>query len=210
MNVRTSLILAAALGVLSGGVAWAQSPAPAVAAEKKFVPYRITRGDILSISVLGESDLTVGQKRVESTGTINLAYVGDVRLVGLTLKEAQELLQKAYIDGRVLRSPTINVVVDQYAPRVVRISGMVNQQGPIELPPDGEMTIAELISKAGGFRETARGTAVRVTRTLPDGTTRTEELDVESAIKGKQRRTTGQGAFLLEPGDVVYVPEKVI
>lgn len=210
MNVRTSLILAAALGVLSGGVAWAQSPAPAVAAEKKFVPYRITRGDILSISVLGEADLTVGQKRVESTGTINLAYVGDVRLVGLTLKEAQELLQKAYIDGRVLRSPTINVVVDQYAPRVVRISGMVNQQGPIELPPDGEMTIAELISKAGGFRETARGTAVRVTRTLPDGTTRTEELDVESAIKGKQRRTTGQGAFLLEPGDVVYVPEKVI
>lgn len=210
MNVRTSLILAAALGVLSGGGAWAQSPAPAVAAEKKFVPYRITRGDILSISVLGEADLTVGQKRVESTGTINLAYVGDVRLVGLTLKEAQELLQKAYIDGRVLRSPTINVVVDQYAPRVVRISGMVNQQGPIELPPDGEMTIAELISKAGGFRETARGTAVRVTRTLPDGTTRTEELDVESAIKGKQRRTTGQGAFLLEPGDVVYVPEKVI
>lgn len=147
----------------------------------------------------------MGQKRVESTGTINLAYIGDVQLAGLTLKEAQELIEKAYITGRVLRNPVVNVIVDQYAPRFVRISGLVNQQGQFEIPPDGEMTIAELISKAGGFRETARGSAVRLTR---NGAT--IELDVESSIKGKQRRTSGQGSYVLEPGDIVYVPEKII
>jgi polysaccharide export outer membrane protein len=209
MNPRLILCVCAAFALLSPAIGHAQ-PGPTTPAEKKYVPYRITRGDVVSISIQGEPDLTVGQKRVESTGTINLAYVGDVRLVGLTIKEAQELIEQAYITGRVLRHPSVNVVVDQYAQRLVRISGLVNQQGPIELPPDSEMTIAELISKAGGFRETARGSAVRVTRTMPDGKQETFELDVESAIKGRQNRTSNQGAFIMEPGDIVYVPEKII
>lgn len=211
MNALRSTLALALLAAFVAAAPAAQPPPSAPKQnEKKFVAYRITRGDILSINVLGEPDLTVGQKRVESTGTINLAYIGDQRLVGLTLKEAKEQLENAYKHGRVLRNPSIDVVVDQFAPRVVRVGGLVNQQGPIELPPDSEMTIVELIFKAGGLRETANGRSVRVTRTLPDGTQKPYELDVESSMKGRQRATSGDGAFIMEPGDIVYVPEKII
>lgn len=184
-----------------------RAQAPAQKEEKKFVAYRITRGDVCSINVLGEADCTSGNKRVEATGTINLTYIGDVNLVGLTIKEAQEKIAAAYRDGRFLRNPTVTMVVDVYAARTVIISGKVNIQGRQEIPPDTEITIKEMIFKAGGFSETAKGTAVRVTRTLPDGTLKTFTLDVESAIKGKG---SADAAFVLEPDDIIYVPEKII
>jgi len=61
-----------------------------------------------------------------------------------------------------------------------------------------------------GFTETARGTAVKVTRTMPDGSTKVFTLDVDSAIKGKDKSTSGDAAFVLEPDDIIYVPEKII
>src|SRR3954466_10646879 len=119
--------------------------APAPTSEKRYVPYKITRGDRISVGVVGEPELTVGGKRVEATGTINLLYIQEIRLVGLTIAEAQETIAKAYREGRFLRNPLVTVTVDEYAPRLVRISGKVNQQNAYSLPPDSEMTIVELI-----------------------------------------------------------------
>jgi polysaccharide export outer membrane protein len=194
-----------------GGWRVAAQPIALPKAEKKFVPYRITRGDILSVEVLasGEREFAA-QKRVESTGTINLLYVNEVRLVGLTIVEAQENIARAYREGRYIRNPAVTVTVETYAPRVVRISGKVNSQGPYEIPPDSEMTITELIFKANGFTETAQGKQVKVTRIMPDGTPKTITLDVESAIKGRLKTPSGDAAFVLQPDDVVYVPERII
>lgn len=206
---RLLLLLLACLALASGRTLFAQAPALGKS-EKKYVAYRITRGDILSVNVLDERDLSFGGKRVEAVGTINMPHIGDVRLYGLTIKEAQETIEKAYREGRILRNPTVTIVVETYAPRVVRISGKINTTGPVELPPDEEMTIADLIFKANGFQETAKGTAVRVTRTMPDGTLKVFTLDVESAIKGKTKATPDGAGFVLQPDDIVFVPEKII
>lgn len=212
MNVPWSLLrLLLALGCLAPGVRvfGAQAPAPPATAEKRFIPYKITRGDRVSVSVVGEPELTVGQKRVEATGTINLLYIGNIRLVGLTIVEAQEAIAQAYRDGRFLRNPQVSVTVDEYAPRIVRIGGKVNSPGQIHIPPDAEMSIVELIFKANGLAETARASAVRVTRIMPDGTEKLFTLDVEAAIKARGK-STGDGSFVVQPDDVVYVPEKFI
>lgn len=206
-----------ALAVLAAGLSFAPVSLlaqfePALKTEKKYVPYRISRGDILSVEVLanGEREFSVGQKRVEATGTINLLYIQEIRLVGLTIAEAQEAIAHAYRDGRFIRNPVANLTVETYAPRVVRISGKVNSQATFELPPDQEMTIMELIFKANGFTDTAKGTAVKVTRTMPDGSLKVFILDVESAMKGKLKTPSGDAAFVLQPDDVVYVPERII
>lgn len=204
------LLACLALTLAATSTAPAQVPLPTPKSEKKYVAYRITRGDRLSIGIVGESELTVGGKRVEATGTINLLYIGEIQLVGKTIAEAQEAIALAYRDGLFLRNPQVNVTVEEYAPRTVIVSGRVQAQGRQEIPPDTEMTIKEIIFKAGGFTDTAKGTAVRVTRTMPDGSTKHFTLDVESAIKGKEKTTTGDAAFVLEPDDVVYVPEKII
>lgn len=197
--------------LFSGSAALAATPVPAAPKQQKdFVPYRITRGDRLTISVLGEPDLRVGGIRVEAIGTVILPLVKDVRLVGLTIAEAQEAIGRAYREGRFLRDPQVTVTVEEYAPRTVLVSGKVNIQGRQEIPPDTKFTITDLIGKAGGFTETARSSAVRVTRTLPDGTLKTVILDVESAMKGKSSASASDAGFLLEPDDIIYVPEKII
>jgi polysaccharide export outer membrane protein len=74
------------------------------------------------------------------------------------------------------------------------------------------MTVLDLVTKAGGFTDTAEGTEVRVTRNLPDGTTKVITLDVESLIKGKgnAKSTQENSELRLEPDDIVYVPERII
>ena len=177
--------------------------------EKKAIPHRLTRGDRLTISVFGEPDLTVGNKRVEARGTINLPLIQEIRVAGMTLSEAQTAIENAYRDNRFLRNPQITITVEEYAQRVVSISGRVNQPSRYEMPPEQQMTITDLIFKAGGFSETAKGTEVRVTRTLPDGTPWSTVLNVDSAIKGKNKTPSGDAAFVLQPDDIVYVPEKM-
>ena len=187
----------------------AQTPPPSKL-EKKYVAYKITRGDRLAVGVLGEPDLRMGGIRVEAIGTVSLPLIKDIRLVGLTIAEAQAAIANAYRDGRFLRDPQVTVTVEEYAPRTVIVSGKVNIQGRQEIPPDSEFTIKELIFKAGGFGDTARSNAVKVTRTLPDGTLKIFTLDVESAIKGRSTATSKDADFVLEPDDTVYVPERII
>ena len=198
----------AALLALSAAAASPQLPVPK--SEKKFVPYRITRGDKIGVTVLGEPDLVAGGKRVEAMGTINLPLIQEIRLVGLTIAEAQDAIAKKYRDEQYLRNPVVSVTVEDFANRSVIVGGKVNSPGRQNLEPDAEVTIKDVISKAGGFGETAKGTQVKVTRTLPDGTLKVFILDVESALKGRAASNSGDAAFVVEPDDVIYVPEKII
>lgn len=189
--------------------ATASPPAGAAAAPPgKPQPYRITRGDRLTVSIIGEPELKVAGTRVEPIGTVNLILIKEIPLAGLTIPEAEATVASAYRDRRFLRNPL--VTVDEPAPRTVIVSGKVNLQGRQEIPPGTELTIKDLIFKAGGFAETARGSAVRVTRVSPDGKREQFTLDVESGIKGRPGANGKDAAFVLEPGDVVYVPEKFI
>lgn len=203
-----SAVLVLVAGFFSSSLPAAQPVVPKT--EKKYVAYKITRGDTISIGILGEPDLNAGGKRVESTGTINLSLIGEINLVGLTIAEAQEAIAKKYRDERYLRNPQVSVTVEIYAPRNVIVSGKVNNPGRPEIPADTEMTIKDLIFKVGGFSETARGKEVLVQRTMPNGTLKTFKLDVESALKGRAPSDSGDAAFVLEPDDIIYVPEKII
>jgi polysaccharide export outer membrane protein len=211
--LRIAFVLALTLGVGSAGVAAASAPAPAPRLdEKKVVPYRITRGDKLAVAIFGEPDLTSGNKRVEARGTINLTLIGDVRVYGLTLTDAAKAIEAAYREGRILRNPEVTVTVEEYSPRIVTVLGKVKYPGRVDLPPEQQWTIKDVISKVGGFDDTAKGTQVKVTRLMPDGvTTKVYILDVQSALLGKERATTStDAAFLVEPDDSIYVPEKMI
>jgi polysaccharide export outer membrane protein len=201
--IAGALLLAPALTSRAQGAASATE-------ERKAAPYRITRGDRISISILGEPELKVTGTRVEPVGTVNLVLIKEVNLSGLTIAEAEAKVAKAYQDGRYLRSPRVNITVEEYAPRTVIVSGKVNIQGRQDIPPNSEFTIKDLIFKAGGFTDTARSSAVKVTRNMPDGTQKYFILDVESGIKGRANSNSKDASFVLEPDDVVYVPEKLI
>jgi polysaccharide biosynthesis/export protein len=173
--------------------------------------YKIRTSDKLSIRVFQEDELTT-VCRVDSKGTVNLRLVGEIRIIGQTISQAERTVEASYKDGRFLRNPEVTIEVDEYAPREVSIQGQVKNPGRFPLPVESTMSVLDLVTRAGGFTDTAQGTAVRVTRILPDGSTRVITLDVESLIKGRSNAKTNEdnNALLLEPDDIVYVPERII
>jgi polysaccharide biosynthesis/export protein len=210
MKTQSAFVLLFSIFVLFLSPLSAQ-PRPVVKPdEKQATPYRITRGDVLAVSVFGEPELTSGSNKVEGRGTIALQLIKEIRVAGLTVLEAQQAIQNAYREGRYLRDPQVKITIEQYAQRLVSIMGKVNQPAKYELPPDQPWTIKDLIIKAGGFTDTARGREVRVTRTLPDGTLKTYTLDLQNTLLGKDKTSNPDAAFVLEPDDYIYVPERII
>ena len=211
------LAIAAAFGFDTPGLpsVSAETPAetPAKAENKadtksNFI-YRLTNTDRLRIVVYGEPDLSV-ISRIDARGNVNLYLVGDVHVAGCTVNEAQKIIETTYREGRFLRAPQVTISVEDYAPRAVTVDGSVKNPGSIPLPTESTLTVYQAIIRAGGFTDIAKGTAVTVTRILPDGTKKVFTIDVDSLIKGKGRAREQDDTLLLEPGDIISVPERLI
>lgn len=178
---------------------------------KKAKPYRICGTDQLRITVVQEDDLT-SIVHVDAKGAVNLKYVGEVTLAGLTIREAEIAVQTAYREGRFLKNPQVTINVEVYAQREVSIQGEVKNPGRYPLPAETVMTVLDLVTRAGGFTDTAKGSEVRVTRFKPDGRVdRVFIINVEGIIRGKGQKAAGDDTSLeLEPNDVVFVPQRLI
>ena len=171
--------------------------------------YVLTNTDRISITIYQEDDLS-RIARIDSQGRINLPLVGEVAISGLKVDEAQSAIERAYQEGRYLRAPRVTITVEEYAPREVSIQGQVRSPGRYPLPIESSMSILELVTRAGGLTDTAKGTSVRVTRILPDGSKKNFEVDVESLIKGRRGANVQDSSLVLEPGDIIFVPERLI
>jgi polysaccharide export outer membrane protein len=191
---------------------WAGPPAlraEAPGSEGKIPSYTLTATDRLRIAVYQEDDLS-SIVRIDAKGDVNLLLVGEVRIAGLTVREAQKVIEDAYRDGRFLRNPQVIITVEEYAPREVSIGGQVHSPGRYPLPIESTMTVIDLVTKAGGLTDIARGGAVTITHITPDGKKITTTVDVDSILKGKAQAKANDTTIQLQPGDIVYVPERII
>jgi len=201
----------AALGVIAAGtvsVAFAQTN-PGKQPQKNAVSYTLMATDRLSVNVFQEEDLNL-ITRVDAKGCINLKLLEDVHVQGLTVSEAQKAIENAYREARYLRNPQVTITIEEYAPRAVTVYGMVKQPGRVPLPTESTMDILELIGKVGGFQDTAKGSAVTVTRINSDGTRSViGPIDVESMIKGKGKGKRSEDVLIMMPEDIVNVPMRM-
>lgn len=92
------------------------------------------------------------------------------------------------------------VIVGQspYLGKSVIILGRVARPGPVALPVDGRLGVVEAISMAGGFHELANPRKVSLNRKG-----KVQVIDVRALSE------TGGAESMLEPGDVVTVPERI-
>ena len=177
---------------------------------KRNYAHHLQLADKVRVAVYQEDDLTT-QARVDSHGTVTLPLIGEIKIGGLTVAEAQDAVAKAYRDGRFLRNPQVTINVEDYAPSEVSIQGQVRNPGRYTLPIESTFTVVELVTKAGGLTDIGKGTAVTVTRILPDGSKKVFTVNVDAVIKGKKGQGNAEdNTLLLEPGDIVYVPESLI
>lgn len=195
-------ILTFALAVVA-----AESPNAGSLAARSVAPesYQMKVRDLVSFSVLNEPE-TAGEQRIDGQGRIRVPYLDTMTIAGMTVREAEDLLERTYIANDIYITPQITVRVVEYAVREVSVLGEVNKPGNIALPIEADgLDIREVISQAGGFTNIARSRKVVVTRRMGNSK-ETFEVDVDDMLrKGKSGASSG---FLVQAGDVVYVPER--
>jgi polysaccharide export outer membrane protein len=126
---------------------------------------RLGVGDLVELNVYNVPELTT-KTRVGSNGDVYLPLVDYVHVGGLSLEEAQTLLEKRYSDGGYLKDPHITLFVDEYASQGASILGEVAKPGVY--PVLGQQRLLDLVSSAGGFTDKA-GRVVTIThRDEPD------------------------------------------
>jgi len=141
--------------------------------EKEYV---IGQGDILSVSIYGEGEMspnaaavaghpagtgivppadglrrTDGGAEVRMDGRVSLKHIGEVHLAGLTLTQAADYLKKLY--ATVYEDPLVTVVLVQSNSRRYTVMGQVAQPGIFYL--DFPITIVQALARSGGFTEWA-------------------------------------------------------
>jgi len=201
-----ALLLIVVLGFCGGQIVRAEN---AETPNKKNYIHTLALADRIRVSVYQEDDLT-SLTRIDARGRINLPLLGEITVGGMTVVEAQTTIQNAYKEGRYLRNPQVTVNVEEYAPREVSIQGQIRNPGRYTLPIESTFTVVELVTKAGGISDIGKGSAVSVTRVLPDGSKKIFVIDVDNVIKGRKSEKNEDNNLLLQPGDVVYVPERLI
>lgn len=96
----------------------------------------------------------------------------------------------------VLLVPSDTVIVPKAKP--VSVMGTVNKPGEFYAAPDAPLTVSRAITLAGGVERPKSLSKIRVTRG-----DKSFKVDIQSLLEDGE----GGGDMVLEPGDVVYVPE---
>lgn len=149
---RLARLLMAVWLALGAVVALAQAGAAVEpTATREFLSsYKLGPGDVLTIRVFGEDDLSREKIRLTDTGTLFLPGAGEIVVLGKTLGEVERLAVER-LKGRILVNPQVSVFVEEYRPFF--INGMVDRPGGYPFQPG--LTIRKAAALAGGFKERA-------------------------------------------------------
>ena len=168
--------------------------------------YKLTVGDQINVSVYEEPDLTCAQL-IDSAGIARLNEIGDTKLTGMTVREAEHAIEEIYRTRKILKKPVVTLVVTGFTSREAMVFGRgIGAPGPVAFPPNiTSLDIVEVITRAGGFKPGARSSEVVVRRKGADGREVPTIVDVESMINGRKRGDQKRESFVVLPGDYINV-----
>jgi polysaccharide export outer membrane protein len=158
--------------------------------------YIIGPRDLLEIKVfeLPEFDHTV---RVSEDGSITLPLIGNVQIGGLTKDKAEKKLSELL--EKYIKKAQVSIFIKEYQSSRVAIIGAVEKPGMYELV--GRQTLLQMISQAGGFKDTAAN-EIYVLREGQDGLAASISIDLEDLlINGNQNLN-----IPIQANDVINVP----
>jgi len=151
---------------------------------------------MLQISVWKEPDLSK-TVTVRPDGMISLPLIGDVKVIGMTSAEIQDVVAaklKAY-----LLNPRVTVEITEIKSRRVFITGEIVRPGLYPLA--GPTTVLQLIAQAGGFTPFAKRKSIVILR-QENGQQHKFPFNYSDVVHG---RAADQN-IALSPGDTVVVP----
>ena len=143
------------------------------------------------LSKINQNTQTASEKEpvylVDINGVTKLPMVGDVRLEGLSLKQAEEVLQKEY--SRFFKDPYVQLSFVNK--RVIVLGAMGGQVIPLE---NENIRVVEVLALAKGLDNNSKAQNMRLIRGE-----KVYEIDF-STIEGFKN-----GNMLIQSGDIVYI-----
>lgn len=163
---------------------WALAFVPLLQAQES-AGYTLALGDVVSIHVFDEPDLSFERVPITDTGTIVFPFIGEVAATGRTPGQ----IQQAIVEGLrpdYLIDPKVTVSIVEYRPFF--LTGEVERPGSIPYQPG--LTLRQAITIAGGLTERASTTRMTViSQGNGDAPTR---IDMN---------------YLIKPGDTITIEE---
>jgi polysaccharide export outer membrane protein len=168
--------------------------------EERHPHYVLQREDVLLLSfpLTPELNQTI---TIQPDGYINLQNAGTLYAQGITVPELITEIKKAYTG--ILHDPIVSVDVQDFQKPFFTVSGQVGKPGQYELRSD--ITVAEALAVAGGMTMTAKTQIFLFHRSSKDWY-EVRKVNMKDILKGKNANEDP----MLQPGDMVYVPEKFI
>lgn len=152
-------------------------------------------GDLLEVSVYGAPDFSKIEVRVSTDGIITLPMVGQVKVGGLTFRDAEAFVAKKLNDGGFFNQPQVTIFAKEYGTQGVSILGEVSKPGIYPLL--GPRRLFDAISAAGGTTAVA-GQIVTITHRGHPDTPETVKLSYSAD-------GTPKSNVVVYPGDTVVV-----
>ncbi len=132
---------------------------------------------------------------VESDGTVKLPLVGQQKVMGFTIREAEKFLEEKYSEFYV--KPYVNIKVSNK--RVIVFPGNSGDARVISLV-NNNTTVIEAIAQSGGITEDGKAYKVKLIRTSPDKPKPDVYLMDLSRIEG-----LAAGNSKVQANDIIYV-----
>lgn len=155
-----------------------------------------------------------GQSRlvpIKPDGTIDLPYIGEVRVAGKTVNESKRLLDQRYAEEDL---PEIEVTVQtlEFAPRRIYVMGEVLAPGMIEAR--APITLAQAIIRQGGPNPRADRSKLLLVRRQHLPVPEAIIFDLERLLGAEKSTEWGRGPdggawrydVYLSDGDIIWVP----
>jgi len=161
---------------------------PAVKTES-LSQYRLSTGDVISITVYGEDDLKRDKVRLTDAGTVSYPVLGELQVRGKTVGELEKIITDG-LRGTYLVNPRVAVTIDEYRPYF--ISGQVANNGSFPFQPG--LTVRKAVSIAGGFKERASQSKITILRD-GDTTNTPVKADLNTPVHPGDTVTVGESFF---------------
>jgi len=159
--------------------------------------YRLGEGDSIRINVFGNPDLTL-ETRVNEAGTITYPLVGVLKVGGLTISLAQQVIAKALDEGNFIKQPQVTIIPLLIRSSQVSVVGHVNRAGRFPLETFNTR-VSEMIAIAGGISPAGADTAILTGERA--GKPYRKEIDIAALFL----QSRSEEDVTVAGGDVIYV-----
>ncbi len=192
-----TLLALAAVAACGGPPAATYPSAATVRPAKAAEPLGV--GDVFELTIYHGSQETKDSLKLGPQGTVMVRQIGEVKALGKKPTELQEEVRTRLADG-YLRDPIVQVALVEASSTKISLFGQI--KSPTTIAYVEGMTIVDAVAQAGGFSPMAKKNDVQVTRTV-EGDQKTFSVPVDAIGEGTRPN------FLMAPGDVVFVPERL-